>query len=87
MSYQSTRSWSSRRHSWKSKRAKARGDACIELDTNRYSVPWKLIGEQVSVVVADRQVQLLYAGPEVARHLKGFLSRSSVIDRSHVAGN
>jgi hypothetical protein len=43
-------------------------DACIELDTNRYSVPWKLIGEQVSVVVADREVQVLYAGQEVARH-------------------
>lgn len=43
-------------------------DACIELDTNRYTVPWKLIGEQVRVVVADRQVQVLYAGQEVARH-------------------
>jgi transposase len=29
-------------------------DACIELDTNRYSVPWKLIGEGVTVVVAER---------------------------------
>ncbi|MFO1251431.1 MAG: hypothetical protein U1E77_09935 [Inhella sp.] len=25
-------------------------DACIELDTNRYSVPWRLIGESVTVV-------------------------------------
>lgn len=43
-------------------------DACIELDTNRYSVPWKLIGKQLSVVVADRELQVLYAGQEVARH-------------------
>ena len=43
-------------------------DACIELDTNRYSVPWKLIGETVTVVVAERQVRVLYAGQEVACH-------------------
>lgn len=61
-------------------------DACIELDTNRYSVPWKLIGEQVSVVVADREVQVLYAGQEVARHAQSALRRSSVIERSHLAG-
>lgn len=32
-------------------------DACIELDTNRYSVPWKLIGESVTVssLEANRQ--------------------------------
>jgi transposase len=61
-------------------------DACIELDTNRYSVPWKLIGEQVSVVVADREVRVLYAGQEVARHAQSSLRRSSVIERSHLAG-
>jgi transposase len=61
-------------------------DACIELDTNRYSVPWKLIGEQVSVVVADREVQVLYAGQEVARHAQSPLRRSSVIERNHLAG-
>ena len=31
-------------------------DACIELDTNRYSVPWRLIGERVAVTVAARVV-------------------------------
>lgn len=61
-------------------------DACIELDTNRYSVPWKLIGEQVTVMVADREVQVLYAGQEVARHAQSCLRRASVIDREHLAG-
>jgi len=41
-------------------------DTCIELDINRYSVPWKLISESVTVVVAERQVRVLYAGQEVA---------------------
>lgn len=61
-------------------------DACIELDTNRYSVPWKLIGETVTVVVAERQVRVLYAGQEVACHAQSLLRRSSVIERSHLAG-
>ena len=61
-------------------------DACIELDTNRYSVPWKLIGETVTVVVSDRQVRVLYAGQEVACHAQSPLRRASVIERSHLAG-
>lgn len=61
-------------------------DACIELDTNRYSVPWRLIGEAVTVVVAERQVRVLYAGQEVACHAQSPLRRTSVIDRRHLAG-
>lgn len=61
-------------------------DACIELDTNRYSVPWKLIGESVTVVVAERQVRVLYAGQEVACHAQSPLRRATVIDRRHLAG-
>jgi transposase len=61
-------------------------DACIELDTNRYSVPWRLIGESVSVLVAERQVRVLYAGQEVACHAQSPLRRTSVIDRTHLVG-
>ena len=61
-------------------------DACIELDTNRYSVPWKLIGESVTVVVAERQVRVLYAAQEVACHAQSPLRRATVIDRHHLAG-
>jgi transposase len=61
-------------------------DACIELDTNRYSVPWKLIGESVTVIVAERQVRVLHAGHEAACHAQSPLRRATVIDRSHLAG-
>jgi transposase len=61
-------------------------DACIELDTNRYSVPWKLIGEALTVVVAERQVRVLYAGQEVACHAQNAGRRVSIIDRSHLVG-
>jgi transposase len=61
-------------------------DACIELDTNRYSVPWRLIGESLTVVVAERQVRILYAGQEVACHAQSLARRTSVIDRKHLVG-
>jgi transposase len=61
-------------------------DACIEVDTNRYSVPWRLIGESLTVVVAERQVRILYAGSEVACHPQSLSRRTSVIDRKHLAG-
>jgi hypothetical protein len=61
-------------------------DACIELDTNRYSVPWRLIGEAVTVIVSERQVRVLYAGQEIACHAQSPLRRASVIERSHLVG-
>jgi hypothetical protein len=61
-------------------------DACIELDTNRYSVPWKLIGETVTVVVAERLVRVLYAGQDVASHAQNAGRRTSIIERTHLSG-
>ena len=61
-------------------------DACIELDTNRYSVPWKLIGEAVTVIVAEREVRVQYAGQEFACHAQNAGRRMSIIDRSHLVG-
>ena len=43
-------------------------DGCIELDTNRYSVPWLLIGATVTVRVSDGEVAISHAGAEIARH-------------------
>ena len=61
-------------------------DACVEIDTNRYSAPWRLIGESVTVVVADGLVRVLYAGEEVACHAQSAARRTTVIERRHLAG-
>jgi transposase len=61
-------------------------DACVEIDTNRYSVPWRLIGESVTVVVADGLVRVLYAGEEVACHAQSAARRTTVIERHHLTG-
>lgn len=61
-------------------------DACVEVDTNHYSVPWRLIGESVSVLVTERQVRVFYAGALVACHAQSLGRRSTIIERSHLAG-
>lgn len=60
-------------------------DACIELETNRYSVPWRLIGETVSVLVNDH-VRIVYAGQEVAVHQRLVGQRCASIHRQHLLG-
>lgn len=61
-------------------------DSCVELDTNRYSVPWKLIGESVTVTVADAQVRIHHAGHEVACHGESRQRRTTTLERAHLAG-
>lgn len=43
-------------------------DSFIDIDTNRYSVPWKLIGETVTVCVSDGIVEITHAGRPIAQH-------------------
>jgi len=61
-------------------------EGCVELDTNAYSVPWRLIGEQVSVIVGDSMLAVRHAGEEVARHAQLAGGRGRQIDRSHLLG-
>ena len=44
------------------------GDCSVEIDTNSYSVPWRLIGEAVRVLVTAEIVRINHAGREVAVH-------------------
>lgn len=61
-------------------------DCAIEVDGNAYSVPWRLIGERVRVIVGSGSVRVLHAGRVVAEHaeLKGRHGR--VTDDTHLAG-
>ena len=43
-------------------------DCCVELDTNRYSVPYVHLGKTVTVEVAEGVVQILLAGDLIAEH-------------------
>ena len=59
-------------------------DACIEIDTCRYSVPWRLIGEAVSVTIADASARISHAGVEGACHAQLTGRRAASIDRAYL---
>jgi hypothetical protein len=61
-------------------------DCMIELDTNRYSAPWRLIGETVDVAVAGGRVSIRHAGREVAVHAETTGRRQRVWDPAHLVG-
>ena len=65
---------------------KVNAEGCVELDTNAYSVPWRLIGEPVTLVASAGTVSVRHAGREVARHTELSGQRGRQIDRAHLMG-
>jgi len=61
-------------------------DGCVEVDTNHYSVPWRLIGETVTVRIVDDRLRVTRAGSEVAQHPVSTGRRQRVLDPAHLAG-
>jgi hypothetical protein len=61
-------------------------DCAIEIDTNSYSVPWRLIGERVAVTVAAGEIRIRHGVREVAVHKQVVGRRQRVIDRAHLDG-
>ena len=61
-------------------------DCAVEVDTNAYSVPWRLIGERVHVLVTAKTVTIVHAGVEVACHPRSAGRRGRVVDRAHFQG-
>lgn len=65
---------------------KVQADCAIDLDTNSYSVPWRLIGESVEVVVQGGRVIVRHAGAVVADHPLCEGRRQRIVERAHLAG-
>jgi transposase len=65
---------------------KVQADCAIDLDTNSYSVPWRLIGETVQVVVLAGRVIIRHAGQVVADHALCRGRRQRIVDRAHFVG-
>lgn len=61
-------------------------DCAVELDTNAYSVPWRLIGERVRVLVSAETVRITHAGVEVASHRRSGGRHGRIVDRAHFDG-
>jgi transposase len=54
-------------------------------DTNRYSVPHKLVGEPLTLSVSDTTVRVLHEDAEVARHQRSWDRHQVVEEREHLA--
>ena len=65
---------------------RVQADCAVEVDGNSYSVPWRLIGESVQVVVADGRVRIHHAGQEVAAHAETTGRRQRIVDAAHFHG-
>lgn len=61
-------------------------DCAVEIDTNSYSVPWRLIGERVAVTVAAGEIRIRHGVREVAVHEQVRGRRQRVVDRAHLEG-
>jgi len=61
-------------------------DCAVEVDTNSYSVPWRLIGERVAITVAAGEVRIRYGASEVAVHKQSEGRRQRIVDRAHLDG-
>jgi hypothetical protein len=60
-------------------------DCCVEVDRAAYSVPWRLIGERVSVEVAGGKVRVSHGGRLVAEHAEA-APRTRSVDPAHFLG-
>ena len=65
---------------------KVQADCVIEVDSNAYSVPWRLIGESVRVVITGDQLRISHAGREVALHHCQTGRFARVVDPVHFDG-
>jgi len=61
-------------------------DYAIEVDTNAYSVPWRLTGETVEVVLAGGRISIRHRGEEMAAHAETAGRHQRVLDPAHLAG-
>jgi len=61
-------------------------DACVEVDTNHYSVPCNLIGESVTVHVVGDMLKIFHRGAEVASHIVCEGRRKRALEPDHLQG-
>jgi transposase len=65
---------------------RVQNDGCVDIDTNHYSVPWRLSGAQVQVVVSGGVLRIHHAGVEVARHDQRLGRHERAVDHAHLRG-
>lgn len=65
---------------------KVNNECCVMFETNSYSVPWRLVGLEVTVRVDDQWLYVLHQGQEVACHRRSRQRRQRLIEQNHLEG-
>lgn len=65
---------------------KVHSDCAVEIDTNAYSVPWRLVGETVQVTVSGGHLRIFHAGQLVAEHAEVTGRHRRLTDPAHFVG-
>jgi transposase len=60
--------------------------AYITYETNRYSVPWTLVGLTLTVRVNDREIKIYYHDQKVARHIRSYEKHQFIESHEHFKG-
>lgn len=58
----------------------------VTWDTNRYSIPWELVGVPLSLVVSEQEVRVLDGDQVVARHARSWERKKIIEDEAHLQG-
>jgi transposase len=61
-------------------------DAFVDVDTVRYSVPYRLVRDQVDVVVEEQIVRIVHGATVIATHARSREPFARVIDPTHFVG-
>jgi len=63
------------------RRGKVGIDYCVQVDHQRYSVPYRLIGDQVDIRVTDQTIEVFHGGARIGSHarLTGRMNQASVL--------
>lgn len=65
---------------------KVSNDVLVDVDTIRYSVPHRLVGSRVQVLVGDTVVRIFHGTELVATHDRSKEPHSRIVDLSHLEG-
>jgi transposase len=61
-------------------------DACVEVDSNFYSVPWKFIKQQVIVQIINENLKIFHSSEEIASHSICFGRKQRLMNPLHLEG-
>jgi transposase len=67
-------------------RRRVSNDSFVDIDTVRYSVPFRFVRAQLDVLVGDAAVEVFLGAERVATHQRSTEPHARVVDKAHFAG-